>query len=86
MSEAEKFRKSTEEFWSKMDRKSKLVAARRERTPAHSGTAMSDKPRTPRSTAVALKSAACADRVSRAVLFTRGLARATPPMPVVFSK
>jgi hypothetical protein len=55
MSEAEKFRKSTEEFWSKMDRKSKLVAARRERTPARSGTAVSDKPRTPRSTTAALK-------------------------------
>ena len=29
MSEAEKFRKSTEEFWWKMDQKGKLVAARR---------------------------------------------------------
>jgi hypothetical protein len=55
MSEAEKFRKSTEEFWSKMDRKSKLVATRRERTPVRSGNATSDKPRTPRSAAAALK-------------------------------
>ncbi len=46
MSEAEKFRKSTEEFWSKMDQKGKLVAARHERTPARSGNATSDKPRT----------------------------------------
>ena len=55
MSEAEKFRKSTEEFWSKMDQKGKLVAARHERTPARSGNATSDKPRTPRSAAAALK-------------------------------
>ena len=55
MSEAEKFRKSTEEFWSKMDKKGKRVATRRERTLARSGNATSDKPRTPRSAAAALK-------------------------------
>ena len=55
MSEAEKFRKSTKEFWWKMDQKGERVAARRERTPVRSGNATSDKPRTPRSAAAALK-------------------------------
>jgi hypothetical protein len=55
MSEAEKFRKSTEEFWSKMDQKGKLSAVRRQRTPDRSGKATSDTPKTPRSVATALK-------------------------------
>ena len=52
-SEAEKFRKSTAEFWSKVE--GERVAARRARTPARSGTEASDTPRTPRSAAAALK-------------------------------
>ena len=38
-----------------MDQKGKRVATRRERTLARSGNATSDKPRTPRSAAAALK-------------------------------
>ena len=34
MSKADEFRKSTAEFWSRMDQKSKLVAERRKLTPA----------------------------------------------------
>ena len=36
MSEADAFRKSTAEFWSRMDQKGSSVATRRELTPAHS--------------------------------------------------
>ena len=36
MSKADEFRKSTAEFWSKMDQKSKLVADRRNLTPTRS--------------------------------------------------
>jgi hypothetical protein len=53
MSEAEKFRKSTAEFWLKME--GERVAARRARSPARSGNAASDTPRTPRRAAAALK-------------------------------
>jgi|KBSSwiStaDraftv2_1062776.scaffolds.fasta_scaffold1579690_2 hypothetical protein len=56
MSEADAFRKSTAEFWSRMDQKGSSVATRRELTLAHSrkSTAGSG-PRTPRSAATALK-------------------------------
>jgi hypothetical protein len=36
MSKADEFRKSTAEFWSRMDQKTKLVSDRRELTPARS--------------------------------------------------
>lgn len=36
MSKADEFRKSTAEFWSEMDQKSKLVAERRKLTPTRS--------------------------------------------------
>ncbi|MEA2970085.1 MAG: hypothetical protein QOE78_3346, partial [Alphaproteobacteria bacterium] len=37
LSKADEFRKSTEEFWSKMDQKGKQVADRRKLTPTRSG-------------------------------------------------
>jgi hypothetical protein len=56
LSEADAFRKSTAEFWSRMDQKGSSVAARREFTPARSRKSTSgSRPTTPRSTATALK-------------------------------
>jgi hypothetical protein len=55
MSEAEKFRKSTEEFWSKMEQKDSRVAARLERARTRSGKSASAGLSTPRSAAAALK-------------------------------
>jgi hypothetical protein len=56
LSEADAFRKSTAEFWSRMHQKGSSVAARRELTPAHSRTSTAGSgPRTPRSAATALK-------------------------------
>jgi hypothetical protein len=56
LSEADAFRKSTAEFWSRMDQRASSVATRRELTPAHSRTSTAGSgPRTPRSVATALK-------------------------------
>jgi hypothetical protein len=54
MSKADEFRKSTAEFWSRMDQKSKLVAERRKLTPARSRKSPSDRTST-RAAAVAVK-------------------------------
>ena len=52
-SEAEKFRKSTAEFWSKME--GERIAARHARSPARYGKSALDTARTPGSAAAALK-------------------------------
>ena len=52
-SEAEKFRKSTAEFWSKVE--GDRITARHGRTQARYGNSASDTPRTPGSAAAALK-------------------------------
>jgi hypothetical protein len=54
MSKADAFRKSTKEFWSKMEQKDSRVAARLERGRARSGKPASAGP-TPRGAAAALK-------------------------------
>jgi hypothetical protein len=55
MSEADTFRKSTREFWSKMEQKDSRVAARLERGRARSSQSASAGLSTPRSAAAALK-------------------------------
>ena len=55
MSKADAFRKSTKEFWSKMEQKDSRVAARLERGRARSGKPASAGPSTPRGAAAALK-------------------------------
>jgi hypothetical protein len=54
MSKADEFRKSTAEFWSRMDQKSKPVAERRKLTPARSRKSPSGRTST-RAAAVAVK-------------------------------